>query len=177
MLSTPYHSLIPVFVFFLIYLLSSYWWHLSPSCFKNSYSLLNSPLQLLAPCIPFQIHFWKCDTVCFYFFFIAQLVHQACSCRYLLVAKSETPLNYLACPLKNLPLTAACLLECFSMMSMVPASSWHLFSIQPLLPSRLLKHLSSACALHVGSPQVSGVTFSLSILHGCFHPLLQPSNP
>lgn len=57
------------FFFFKICLLSYYWWHLSPSCFKSSYCFLNSPLQLLAPWIPFQIHFWKCDTVCFYFFY------------------------------------------------------------------------------------------------------------
>lgn len=29
---------------FFLNLLSFYWWHLSPSCFKNSYSILNSPL-------------------------------------------------------------------------------------------------------------------------------------
>ena len=87
--------------------------------------LLYSEFSLIASSSlhPFPDPFLEMWYRLFLLFFIAQLVHQACSCQYLLVAKSETPLNYLACPLKDLPLTAACLLECFSVKPMVPASS------------------------------------------------------
>lgn len=124
MLSTPYHSLIPgLFVFFN---LSSFLLLVASVSILLQKQLLSSEFSLIASSSlhPFPDPFLEMWYRLFLlFFFIAQLVHQACSCQYLLVAKSETPLNYLACPLKDLPLTAACLLECFSVKSMVPASS------------------------------------------------------